>query len=140
MPQSPSPGQLVALAAQACQEVDYDEYTAHPLPPEVFTDRATSSQVCRCSIIAAWNMHSIWLEQPVQAYSAQYRDCNMQKTFKCFEANLERGSDALPLMVLAISESILSWTAYSHAALTQQTGTGQFNSAVQSSAAKVSFA
>ncbi len=67
-----------------------------------------------------------------------------QKHFSCAEANLGAGADSLPLLVMAISETLLPWPAYAKnysgfaEAPQSKTVQGHFNPGVQAAAAEVS--
>ncbi len=67
-----------------------------------------------------------------------------QKHFSCAEANLGAGADSLPLLVMAISETLLPWPAYAKhysefaEAPHGETLQGHFNPGVQAAAAEVS--
>lgn len=55
----------------------------------------------------------------------------------CFEANCKAENDTLPLMVLAISESVLSWETYINSMTMARAGPGHYNPAVHAAVAQV---
>ena len=75
--------------------------------------------------------------------AAAYGVLLSQKHFTFAEANLGSGADSMPLIVMAISDNLLSWPAYAkhysklEQSLQGETLQGHFNHGVQAAAAEV---
>ena len=96
----PSPGDLVGVAAQACQELSVSSLLQAHARASTFTDRLRSNKVqslCAFGLVA-WHLTF-----------AERHSTSVQGSFLCAEAHPDLGGS---LLVLAISESLLPWEDY----------------------------